>query len=151
MVFCALAFLGTGFSWPAVGVGSVALALDVCDGFVARQTVITAAGASYDKAVDALFVLILSVALIPLWGVWVILPGLFYYVFRSVAYFRLTWRRRLPSSQLRKTIAAAQGILLLTAGSPLAQAYSWLRFLSAGTAVAALIYSFGRDVFWLEH
>lgn len=150
IVFSALALLGTGFSWFMVGIGSVALALDTCDGFVARRTIITAAGASYDEAVDALFVLILSVALTPLWGVWVILPGLFYYVFRSIAHFRLTWRRRLPPSQLRKTIAAAQGILLLTAGSPLAQAHSWLGFLSASTAIAALVYSFGRDVLWLE-
>lgn len=150
VIFCALGLPGPGFDWLAVTVGAVALALDGVDGFVARRTGSTATGAIYDEAVDALFILLLGIGLVSLWGWWTVLPGTLYYLFHGVAFFRSAWRRPLSASMLRKTVAASQGILLLSAGTPLAQAHSWFGAGAAGLAVLALIFSFGRDIRWLE-
>lgn len=150
MVFTALVLGDSGFSWLAISIGAVTLALDACDGYVARRTRTTEAGAGFDESVDALLVLIFSISLVPIWGWWVIVPGTFYYLFRGTAVLRIAWRSQLPPSFLRKTIAASQGILLLTAGSPLALESPWIGMTSVGIALAALAYSFGRDIFWLE-
>ncbi|SMX68032.1 CDP-alcohol phosphatidyltransferase [Brevibacterium sp. 239c] len=151
MVFTALVIRDDGFSWTAIVVGGLALILDACDGYVARRTGATSAGADFDESVDALVVLVLSVALVPIWGWWVVLPGTFYYLFRGAALLRPAWRQQqLPPSALRKTIAASQGILLLTAGSPVALANPSLGIMSAVIALAALVFSFGRDIVWLE-
>ena len=150
MVFIAIALGEVGFSWPAVSVGAVALALDACDGYVARRTRTTSAGGDFDESVDALFVLVLSIALVPVWGWWLILPGSFYYLFRATALLRPAWRRQLPPSRLRKTVAAGQGILLLTAGSPVALEYPPIGIISAAIALTGLAFSFGRDILWLE-
>src|SRR5699024_2439571 len=149
--FCAMTRTAPGFNWPATTVGAVALALDGIDGVAARCVGTTASGAVFDESVDALFILLLGLGLIPLWGVWTILPGAMYYLFHAIAFFRPAWRRRLPSSRLRKVIAAAQGILLLSAGSPVAQDYWWFGIGCVGLALVALLFSFGRDVLWLEH
>ena len=150
MVVVALVLGDVGFSWAAVVIGALALILDACDGYVARRTRATSAGAGFDESVDALVVLVLSVALIPVWGWWVVLPGTFYYLFRAAVFLRPAWKHQLPPSVLRKTIAASQGILLLTAGSPLALENPWLGIMCAVIALAALVFSFGRDVLWLE-
>src|SRR5699024_11684250 len=121
------------------------------DGVAARYVGTTASGAVFDESVDALFILLLGLGLIPLWGVWTILPGAMYYLFHAIAFFRPAWRRRLAPSRLRKVIAAAQGILLLSAGSPVAQDYWWFGIGCVGLALVALLFSFGRDVLWLEH
>lgn len=152
MVFTALLHAddGRGFGWPTVLIGAVALALDAGDGLVARATSPTAAGARYDEAVDAVFVLVLSIALVPVWGWWCLLPGLLHYLYRLVGLVRPAWRRRLPPSLRRKVIAAAQGVLLLTAGSPPALAGPGLGWLVAALALAALVCSFALDIAWLE-
>lgn len=142
---------GSGFSWPAVALGGTALAMDGLDGKVARRAGSTRAGALYDETVDALFILILSVALVDLWGPWCLIPGLLYYVFHLVAAFRSAWRQRLPASLSRRVIAAAQGILLLMAGTPVAVAVPALGVLCVAAAVVSVLYSFGRDIVWLEH
>lgn len=149
--FCAMTLTAPGFNWPATTVGAVALALDGIDGVAARCVGTTASGAVFDESVDALFILLLGLGLIPLWGVWTILPGAMYYLFHAIAFFRPAWRRRLPPSRLRKVIAAAQGILLLSAGSPVAQDYWWFGIGCVGLGLVALLFSFGRDVLWLEH
>lgn len=150
IVWCALVADQTGFSWPAVLVGAVALALDAADGVAARKTGSTHAGAAYDEAVDALTILLLGIGLTPLWGTWTIIPGLLFYVFHAIAAFRPTWRYPLPPSRRRKSISAAQGVLLLTAGAPLAQAWSWVGPSCIGIALSLVIYSFATDVYWLE-
>lgn len=147
---CLIIHSQPGLNWPAVIIGSSALALDGLDGFVARRTKVTAAGAAFDEAVDALFILILGLALVPLWGWWAALPGLFFYVFRLITAIRPRWQQPLPSSQMRKVVAAAQGVLLITAASPLAQNHVWIGFGATGLALAALTVSFGRDIIWLE-
>lgn len=141
---------GPGFSWSAVALGGAALAMDGLDGKIARSTGSTRAGALYDETVDALFILILSVALVALWGPWCLIPGLMYYVFHLVAALRPAWRRRLPPSLSRRVIAAAQGILLLVAGTPIAVAVPPFGVLCVAAAVVSVLYSFGRDIAWLE-
>lgn len=150
IVFCALVAGEVGFSWTAVAVGTVALALDAVDGRVARKIGTTRAGAAYDEAVDALVILLLGIGLTPLWGTWTVIPGLLFYVFHAVALWRPAWRFPLPTSLRRKSISAAQGVLLLTAGSPLAQALGWIGLLCVAVALALLVWSFAVDVCWLE-
>ncbi len=150
IVFCALILGAPGFNWLATAVGAVALALDGIDGVAARHIGTTTAGAVFDESVDALFILLLGLGLISLWGAWTVLPGAIYYFYRAIVFFRPAWRRPLPPSRLRKVIAAAQGILLLSAGSPVAQEYWWFGVGCAGLALVALTFSFGRDVLWLE-
>src|SRR5699024_12531086 len=116
-----------------------------------RHVGTTSAGAGYDQSVDALFLLLFGLGRIPLWGVWPTVPGAMYYLFHAIAFCRPAWRRRLAPSRLRKVIAAAQGILLLSAGSPVAQDYWWFGIGCVGLALVALLFSFGRDVLWLEH
>ena len=141
---------GPEFPWIAVLPGAVALALDGVDGNIARRTGTTRAGGLYDETVDALFILILSVGLVPVWGPWCLIPGVMYYLFHLVRVFRPAWRRPLPSSLSRRVIAAAQGILLLAAGTPVAVAVAPIGVLCAAAAVLSVLYSFGRDIVWLE-
>ncbi|MEX5274589.1 CDP-alcohol phosphatidyltransferase family protein [Kocuria sp. CPCC 205235] len=141
---------GPGFTWTAVVLGATALAMDGLDGKIARSTGSTRAGALYDEAVDALFILILSMGLVPLWGPWCLIPGLMYYAFHLMSAFRPTWRRQLPKSLSRRVIAAAQGILLLAAGTPIAVAIPAFGVLCVAAAVVSVLYSFGRDILWLE-
>lgn len=155
LVFTALIVGGTGFGWAAVAVAALGLTLDAVDGKVARNARssdpgCTDAGAAYDESVDALVVLVLSLGLVPLWGWWCALPGLLFYGFRGVTLLRPAWRRALPPSRARKVVAASQGVLLLTAGSPPALAAPPLGVLCAGAALLALGWSFGRDIVWLE-
>ena len=145
-----LADEGPGFSWTAVALGGTALAMDGLDGKIARRTGSTRAGASYDETVDALFILILSVALVDLWWPWCLIPGLMYYVFHLVAALRPAWRQRLPASLCRRVIAAAQGTLLLAAGTPIAVAVPPFGGICVAAAVVSVLYSFGRDIVWLE-
>lgn len=141
---------GPGFTWTAVTLGGAALAMDGADGKIARSTGSTRAGGLYDETVDALFILILSVALVPLWGPWCLIPGLMYYGFHLIGVFRPVWRRPLPRSLSRRVIAAAQGILLLAAGTPIAVDIPPLGVLCVAAAVVSVLYSFGRDILWLE-
>lgn len=141
---------GQGFTWTAVVLGGAALAMDGLDGKIARTTGGTRAGALYDETVDALFILLLSIGVVPLWGLWCLIPGLMYYAFHLVAAFRPAWRQHLPRSLSRRVIAAAQGILLLAAGTPIAVAFPPFGLLCVAAAVVSVLYSFGRDVLWLE-
>lgn len=66
--FCALGLPGPGFDRLTVTVGAVALALGGVDGLVARRPGSTVGGAAYDEAVDTLFILLLDIGLVSLWG-----------------------------------------------------------------------------------
>jgi phosphatidylglycerophosphate synthase len=131
-----------------VALTAVALALDAVDGQVARRTgTASPLGARFDMEVDAFLILVLSVFVATSLGPWVPAIGAMRYVF--VAASRpLPWLRApLPHSMTRKTVAALQGTVLLVAASgvlprPVAAAVT-------GLALAALVWSFGRDVVWL--
>ena len=127
-----------------------ALLLDGLDGWVARLLDgATRFGARFDMEVDALLILVLSIAVVlgGRAGAWVLAIGGMRYAF-VLAGFLLPWmRRELPASMWRKGICVAQGIVLAAALLP------WLPVslvqLTLALSLAALVYSFGRDTAWL--
>ncbi|MDX3380943.1 CDP-alcohol phosphatidyltransferase family protein [Streptomyces niveiscabiei] len=131
-----------------VGLTAVALILDGVDGKVARRTgTSTPLGARFDMEVDAFLILVLSVYVSTQLGPWVLLMGAMRYVFVAAAFVWPWLNSALPHSMARKTVAATQGVCLLLAGSELLPYAANLAI--AGTSLAALIWSFGRDVLWL--
>ncbi|TNC23571.1 CDP-alcohol phosphatidyltransferase family protein [Amycolatopsis alkalitolerans] len=140
---------GTAQPGPVfVALASVALALDAVDGRVARRTgTVSARGARFDMEVDAFLILMLSVQVALAHGWWVFAIGAMRYVFAAAAW-ALPWlRAALPASVARKTVAALQGIVLVVAGSGLLPDAAAVA-VTAG-ALAALAWSFGRDIGWL--
>ncbi|MEW1871177.1 CDP-alcohol phosphatidyltransferase family protein [Streptomyces caelestis] len=131
-----------------VGLTAVALILDGVDGKVARRTgTSTPLGARFDMEVDAFLILVLSVYVSMAMGPWVLLIGGMRYAFVAAARVRPWLTAPLPPSTARKTVAALQGVLLLTAGAALLP-----HAVNVGVVVLALgllVWSFGRDVLWL--
>ncbi|MEU9733364.1 CDP-alcohol phosphatidyltransferase family protein [Streptomyces sp. NPDC048002] len=131
-----------------VGLTAVALILDGVDGKVARRTgTSTALGARFDMEVDAFLILVLSVYVAMSQGPWVLLIGGMRYGFVAAARFWPWLNAPLPPSTARKTVAALQGVFLLLAASGLLPLP--VEFGVVATALAALLWSFGRDVLWL--
>jgi phosphatidylglycerophosphate synthase len=125
---------------------AVALALDWVDGQVARRTGTSSAmGARFDMEVDAFLILVLSVHVAVEFGPWVLVMGALRYAFVAASW-GLDWLRgALPPSYARKAVAAVQGVVLVVAASDLLPNPAVL----LGLALAALIWSFGRDIGWL--
>ncbi|MEU3829817.1 CDP-alcohol phosphatidyltransferase family protein [Streptomyces sp. NPDC029080] len=131
-----------------VALTAVALLLDGVDGKVARRTgTSTALGARFDMEVDAFLILVLSVYVSMDLGPWVLLIGGMRYAFVAAARVAPWLTAPLPPSFARKTVAAVQGVCLLLAGSELLPQPANLAI--ALSALAALVWSFGRDVRWL--
>nr|WP_202516137.1 CDP-alcohol phosphatidyltransferase family protein [Streptomyces sp. SID161] len=131
-----------------VALTAVALLLDGVDGKVARRTgTSTALGARFDMEVDAFLILVLSVYVSMDLGPWVLLIGGMRYAFIAAARVAPWLTAPLPPSFARKTVAAVQGVCLLLAGSELLPQPANLAI--ALSALAALVWSFGRDVRWL--
>ena len=131
-----------------VTLASVALALDFVDGWIARRTATQSAlGARLDGEVDAFLILALSLEVAPTAGGWVLAIGLARYAFLAAG-LALPWMRApLPRRDWRKTVTASQGVALVIAASgvpPLGVS----RVLLA-VALALLLESFGRDLWWL--
>lgn len=137
-----------GPSWPLVALAVLALALDLVDGLVARSTgTASAFGARYDMEVDAFVLVVLGVHVAADLGPWVLLVGAARYVFWAAS---VPWPRLagpLPERRSRKVVAAVQGIALVTAAAPVVPAPAAAALV--GPALAALVWSFGRDVRWL--
>ncbi|MFI9772370.1 CDP-alcohol phosphatidyltransferase family protein [Streptomyces sp. NPDC052415] len=132
-----------------VGLTALALILDGVDGKVARRTgTSTALGARFDMEVDAFLILVLSVYVSMAHGPWVLLIGGMRYGFVAAARFWPWLNAALPPSTARKTVAALQGVFLLLAASGLLPHLVELGVVA--TALAALVWSFGRDVLWLR-
>jgi phosphatidylglycerophosphate synthase len=132
-----------------VSITAVALALDFVDGWVARRTRTTATlGARFDGEVDAFLILVLSVYVARSMGAWWVLGiGVARYAF-LFAGWSLSWMRaQLPPRFWRKTVAAAEGIVLTIAASDLLPRTATRALLVV--ALALLAESFGRDVWWL--
>jgi phosphatidylglycerophosphate synthase len=131
-----------------VALSVVALILDGVDGQVARRTgTATAVGARFDMEVDAFLILVLSVFVAESLGPWVLLIGAMRYLFVAASW-GLPWLKgALPPSFARKTVAAAQGVLLVVASSGLLPTDGSVAVV--GLALASLVWSFGRDVIWL--
>ncbi len=131
-----------------VTLAAVALSLDAVDGRVARRTgTVSPFGARFDMEVDAFLILVLSAFLATTLGPWVLAIGVMRYLF-VMAGRALAWMRApLPHSMIRKTVAAAQGIILTVAASGLLPEPGTA--VVVGLALSALAWSFGYDVVWL--
>ncbi|MFF3891152.1 CDP-alcohol phosphatidyltransferase family protein [Streptomyces sp. NPDC001914] len=131
-----------------VGLTAVALILDGVDGKVARRTGTSSAlGARFDMEVDAFLILVLSVYVGMSLGPWVLLIGTMRYAFVAAARVLPWLNGELPPSMARKTVAALQGVILLVAGSGLLPYAAEMA--AVLTALALLVWSFGRDIAWL--
>jgi phosphatidylglycerophosphate synthase len=106
-------------SWGLFTLVVATLLLDLVDGWVARSTgTATADGALLDMQVDAGVLVILSIAVAPMVGAWVLLIGAMRYV-----YVALSWRwpvlnTSLPRSHFRRAVAGIQAGVLAAALAP---------------------------------
>jgi phosphatidylglycerophosphate synthase len=131
-----------------VSLAVVALVLDAVDGWVARRTRTTAAGARFDGEVDAFLILVLSVYVARSAGLWVLAIGAARYAF-LVAGWALPWMRApLPPRYWRKFVAATVGIVLTIAAAGVLPTAVTIGMLVV--ALVLLAESFGNDVGWLR-
>jgi phosphatidylglycerophosphate synthase len=142
--------------WPAPGgwlvlaLAGVALSLDGVDGWLARRSGLASAfGARFDMETDAALALVLAAHVLAggMTGPEVLVLGLTRYVFVA-AFWPCPWLAApLPESFRRKAVCVIQIAALILLQIPdlprvLALAIAW-------PAVAALLWSFGRDTLWL--
>lgn len=131
-----------------VTVTSIALALDAVDGWIARRTrTETAFGARFDMEVDAFLLLVLSAAVAPVLGWWVLTIGLLRYAFVAAGWALPWMRATLPPRHWRKVVTAVAGIALTLAVSTLLPLLA--EFVVVLIALALLVESFARDILWL--
>jgi phosphatidylglycerophosphate synthase len=111
-------------SWPVIAVAVLALALDGVDGWAARRyRTASAFGSRIDQELDAVFMLLLSVLA---WrsgaaGAWVLLAGLWRYIFLVLTKLSTAFAGALPPSSRRRAICPivlGGFILALTPGLP---------------------------------
>ncbi|XVX20392.1 CDP-alcohol phosphatidyltransferase family protein [Actinomycetota bacterium] len=135
-------------SWWLALVAGPTLLLDAVDGWVARRTgTASAAGARYDTEVDAALVAVLAVSATR-FTPWALLIGAARYAFLGVGRVRPRWREVLPVRFSRKAIGVAIASLLWlvtlpTTAHPLGLA-------CVATALALVVWTFGRDIVELE-
>jgi phosphatidylglycerophosphate synthase len=140
---------GGGPAAPLVVLAATALALDAVDGRVARRTgTASALGARFDMEVDSFLLLVLSVHVAVLLGPWVLAIGALRYVFVAAGRMAPWLRSPLPTSYPAKVVAALQGVVLVVAAADVLPRA--LAAALAGTALALLVWSFGRSVVWLR-
>ncbi|RRO16668.1 CDP-alcohol phosphatidyltransferase family protein [Saccharopolyspora rhizosphaerae] len=144
-----LAALVVGGAEPGIVVvlGTLALLSDFLDGQVARRTgTVSVFGARLDMEVDAFLILVLSAHVATACGAWVLAIGAMRYAFVVASWWWPRLRGDVPPSFARKTVAALQGIVLVTAASGVVPHAGVLVLL----ALLALVWSFGRDLLWLS-
>ncbi|WP_089156790.1 CDP-alcohol phosphatidyltransferase family protein [Micromonospora sp. NBS 11-29] len=130
------------------GLTTVALALDWVDGQVARRTgTASALGARFDMEVDSFLLLVLCGYVAGQVGVWVCAIGAMRYVFGAAGRVLPWLRGSLPPRYWRKTVAATQGITLAVVAAEVLPVPLAVAVLVG--ALALLVESFGRDVWWL--
>ncbi|MCZ8078807.1 MAG: CDP-alcohol phosphatidyltransferase family protein [Rhodobacteraceae bacterium] len=136
--------------WDVLALASVALALDGVDGWLARRSgLLSDFGARFDMETDAALALVLAahVWLGGMTGAEVLLLGVMRYAFVA-AFWPFPWlAAALPDRFGRKVVCVVQIAALILLQVPglmpeVAQVVAW-------GAVAALVWSFGRDVLWL--
>jgi phosphatidylglycerophosphate synthase len=136
--------------WTLLAIVLLALLLDGLDGYLARRFgQVSEFGARFDMEIDALLILILSVAAVLFGkaGVWVVLIGLMRYAFVVAQWFQPRLAGQLPASFRRKLICVLQiaALCLVLVPFVLAPASTLL----AGIALVLLAYSFAVDVRYL--
>ena len=131
-----------------VAIGTVAIALDGLDGYLARRNnTVSVLGARFDMEVDAFLILVLSVLVCRTVGPWVLAIGLMRYAFVAAGWL-LPWvSRPLPPSRRRQTVCVVQIVGLCAAVSPIFTAGASAPV--AAVSLAALAASFLVDVVWL--
>jgi phosphatidylglycerophosphate synthase len=145
--------VATSFNAPIsvpllIGLTVPALVLDAVDGWIARRTHTTSGlGARFDMEVDAFLLLVLSAYVAQDLGWWVIVIGALRYVFVAAAWVLPWMAATLPPRYWRKVVTAVAGIGLTIAASGLMPGGADV--LVTLLALALLVESFGRDVFWL--
>lgn len=132
-----------------VTLAAVALALDAVDGRVARRTgTASAFGARFDMETDAWLIAVLSVHVSGLLGWWVLAIGAMRYAFVVVTAVVPWMRGTVPPTRGAKVVAAAQGIVLVVAAAALLPEPAATGLVVV--ALSALVWSFGRDVRYLN-
>ena len=132
-----------------VAMSAVALVLDAVDGRVARHTgTVSSLGARFDMEVDAFLILVLSALVAATLGPWVLAIGAMRYAFFACSRVLPWLTSPLPPRTTRKTVAALQGIVLTVAAAGVLPRP--FEAVATGLALAALVWSFGRDVVWLH-
>lgn len=136
--------------WVLVGVVVFALALDGIDGYLARKyRQESELGARFDMEVDALLILILSVAAAVLEkaGEWVLLIGLMRYGFVAAGWLVPALAADLPTSLRRKFVCVVQvsALCLILVPFVTVPLSSYL----AAISLAMLAMSFAVDVVYL--
>jgi phosphatidylglycerophosphate synthase len=131
-----------------VTLASVALALDLIDGWLARRTHTESAfGARFDGEVDAFLILVLSLYAAPIYGAWVLAIGAARYVFLAGEWLLPWMRAPLPPRRWRKVVAAVQGVVLTIAAAEVLS--HTLTQALLGVALVALMASISQCVWWL--
>lgn len=130
------------------GVAGPALVLDAVDGRVARRTgTVSALGGRLDGEVDAFLILVLSVAVAPTLGWWVLAGGLARYAFGAAGWVLPWMRGSLEFRHWRKVVTAVTGIALTVAVADVLP--RGVALVAVGVAHVLLAESFGRDVWSL--
>ena len=128
---------------------SIALALDLADGWVARRTeTTTALGARFDGEVDAFLILALSAYAAPIYGRWVLAIGAARYLFLAGEWLLPWMRAPLPPRRWRRVVAATQGVVLTIAAAEVLPHTATQVLLAAALGLLAL--SMGECVWWLR-
>jgi phosphatidylglycerophosphate synthase len=133
-------------AWIAVVASTIAAVLDGVDGWLARRRGLTSAfGARFDMEVDALLILVL--AMLAWWwdkaGAWVLLSGLFRYLFIAAGWFLPWMRRPLAPTPRARIICVVQIVTLIVSIGPVVPGSLSLPVAAAG--LLALAYSFAVD------
>ncbi|HEX6681468.1 MAG TPA: CDP-alcohol phosphatidyltransferase family protein [Candidatus Limnocylindrales bacterium] len=150
LVGCVTALVADGFVRPApvailVTLASVALALDLVDGRVARRTrTASEFGARYDMEVDAFLIFVLSVHVSRTLGWWVLVIGVMRYAYVAARWVLPLLRASVPPRYWNKVVAAIQGVVLTAAASGLLPTV--VSVVAAVGALVLLVESFGREI-----
>jgi phosphatidylglycerophosphate synthase len=135
----------------ATAAGALASALDGVDGWLARRSrMATQFGARFDMEVDALLIVVLSVLV---WrfdkaGAWVLLSGLWRYLFVAAGWLLPWMAQPLPASRRRQTTCVIQTVGLIAAMAPIVMPP--LSTVIAAAALIVLSISFLVDIWWLS-
>ncbi len=128
----------------------LSLCLDGVDGWLARRQGLSSDfGARFDVEVDAAFALLLAIyaALTEVTGAYVILLGLPHYLFWAAKHLWPWLDRPLPTRFSRKAVCVMQISALIALLVPRFDGMVMDAVIL--TVVAALAWSFGRDILWL--
>ena len=140
------------YGWVIAGLMIVTLALDGLDGWMARRFALESRfGARLDQELDAVFVLILAFMVFQLdkAGAWVLLAGLWRYIFVALTHFRPAFKTELAFSHRRRAICAIEIAVLIACVTPIIEPP--LSYGIAGAAVLLLSISFLIDIAWLAN